>query len=308
VVTDSSSTYSGGSKKPYQDALLANAYRALLANESFDPLLGQVAEVARALTNCKVVVLAAIDDVGPVLAGPWVAAAADGAAAPHERASLAMPVVTDGVATHVLNFYKYEADQRFSASEVEHARGLADVAGLVISGATLGGRLGRLSRIDDETGVLLRQGFEEDVVAALDEHDGHVGLVIVRVCDLEQINRSWGREVGDEVLRLVARALRDAIGYAGTVGRLRRHEFGALLPGSDFPAATEIAALTRELLANPLLVLGRSDVHARTAIGVAAAQGGTTNSVVPLLHATYKALDVDERGRSDEPRASRFSL
>ncbi|MFL5953764.1 MAG: GGDEF domain-containing protein [Gaiellaceae bacterium] len=303
------STNPSGSDEPYPEALLANAYRALLSNESFDPLLRQVAAVARALTNCTAVVLTGLDDVGPVLAGPWSSTEVDQPTdGPVERPSLAMPVVTDGVATHVLNFYKHAADQRFSASQLEHARRLADIAGLVISGASLGGRLDRLARIDDETGVLLRQGFEEDVVAALDEHEGHVGLVIVRVSDLEQINRAWGRGVGDEVLRLVARAIRDAIGHAGTVGRLRRHEFGALLPGSDFAATEEIAALTRELLANPLPVLGRSDVHAATAIGAAAAQGGSANSVVPLLHAAYKALDADERGRNDEPRTSRFSL
>jgi diguanylate cyclase (GGDEF)-like protein len=293
---------------PHEAALLARAYKTLLERQEFDAVLSNVSECARAHTGCKAVVLAWDDESAPsqAIGGPWCAGV-DAPFDPEVRSSLAMPVVTDGIATHVLHFYKGTADGRFTPTEIDHARRLASVAGLVLTGAKLGSELGRLSRIDDETGVLVRQGFEDDVVAALDEHQGRVGLFIVRVSDLEQINRQWGRDVGDEMLRLVARAMREAIKSAGTVGRLRRHEFGALLPGSDFPTTQELAAQVRESLGSPLPVLGRSDVQARIAIGAAAARGGTTSSIVPLLHATYKALDTDERDRRHVPHVSPFS-
>jgi diguanylate cyclase (GGDEF)-like protein len=294
---------------PHEDALLAQAFRTLLDEEHFDVVLQQVAECAREQSGCKATMLIAVLDetTSPdTPSGPWCAGV-DGPLDPAARASLTMPVVTDGIATHLLHFYKDVADARFTPKQVDAARKLAGVAGLVLWAVKLRTQIDRLSRIDDETGVLVRRGFEDDVIAALEEHNGCAGLFIVRVGDLEQINRRWGRDVGDEVLRHVARTMCEVIKSGGTVGRLRRHEFGAVLPGFDFADTQAHAAEVRELLKSPLPVLGRNDVDARIAIGAAAARGGTTSSIVPLLHATYKSLDADERARRHASNVSPFS-
>jgi diguanylate cyclase (GGDEF)-like protein len=139
-------------------------------------------------------------------------------------------------------------------------------------------------------------------------NDGRAGLFITRITDLEQINTRWGRDVGDEVLRVVARTMQDAIGSAGTVGRLRRHEFGGLLPGLDYARTAEFAAATQGSLTNPLPVLGRTDVFASIVVGAAAAQGGRPNSVIPLFHATYKMLEAATCDRPRDPRTRTFGL
>ena len=294
---------------PHEDALLAQAFRTLLDDEPFDTVLNEVVECAREQSGCRATMLIAVMDetISPdTPAGPWCAGV-DGPLDPSSRASLTMPVVPDGMATHLLHFYKDAVDPRFTPKQVDAARKLASVAGLVLWAVKLRAQIERLSRIDDETGVLVRRGFEDDVVNALEEHDGCAGLLIVRVTDLEQINRRWGRDVGDEVLRHVARAMCEAIKSGGTVGRLRRHEFGALLPDCDFATTQAVVAEIRERLKSPLPILGRNDVDVRVAIGAAAARGGTTSSIVPLLHATYKALDTDERTRRHSSDASPFS-
>jgi diguanylate cyclase (GGDEF)-like protein len=207
-----------------------------------------------------------------------------------------------------MTFYKSDRTETFSHTDLDHARRYAEIAGLVVSGAALVGGFEGPAGIADDTGVLIRQGFEDDVMAALSANDGRAGLFIARVADLEQVNNRWGREVGDEVLRLVARAMRDAIGTAGTVGRLRRHEFGGLLPGLDLARTAEFAAATQRGLVNPLPVLGRPDVYASIVIGMAAAEGGRPNSVTPLLHAAYQTLETAGSERDGDPRRSRFGL
>ena len=52
-----------------------------------------------------------------------------------------------------------------------------------------------------------RDEFENEVLAAVEDHDGKAALLIVPVSDLDVANRRHGREVGDEVLRLVARSM-----------------------------------------------------------------------------------------------------
>jgi diguanylate cyclase (GGDEF)-like protein len=294
---------------PHEEALLARAFQTLLDDEHFDVVLQDVAECAREQSGCTATMLIAILDetTSPdTPAGPWCAGV-DGPLDPSARSSLTMPVVTDGIATHVLHFYKDAAEPRFTPKQVDAARQLANVAGLVLWAAKLRVQIDRLSRIDDETGVLVRRGFEDDVMTALEEHDGCAGLFIVRVSDLDQINRRWARDVGDEVLRHVARTICEVIKSDGTVGRLRRHEFGAVLPGCDFEATQARATEVQELLRNPLPVLGRNDVEGHIAFGAAAARGGTTSSIVPLLHAAYKALDANERSYRRGSSALPFS-
>jgi diguanylate cyclase (GGDEF)-like protein len=304
-------TVSPQPNEPYEEHVLARAYRTLLGSEDFDELFREVAEAARSYTNCDEVVISAVDPNGLSVAtvGPWTSGSITGSPSdPLARPSLPMPVVSDGHTTHLMTFYKGEPKERFTPADVDHARRWSELAGLVVSGAALVGGFAGQSGIDDETGVLIRRGFEDDVMDALSANDGRAGLFIVRVADLEQINNRWGREVGDEVLRLVARAMREAIGAAGTVGRLRRHEFGGLLPGLDLARTAEFAAATQRALTNPLPVLGLPDVSAAVVVGMAAAQGGRPNSVAPLLHATYQSLESAAADRHSDPRASAFGL
>src|SRR5207248_2273988 len=136
---------------------------------------------------------------------------------------------------------------------------------------------------------------------------GKAALLIVRVSDLDVVNRRHGREVGDEVLRLVARSMREVIGALGTVGRVNRHEFGAVLPGEDFARAKELARPRDRLFTNPQPVLGRDDVHATIAVGVAAASEGQRSSVAPRFHETYRSLEREVAALQRRPRTSPWS-
>ena len=188
-------------------------------------------------------------------------------------------------------FYKASSPGRFSPSELEHARRLVDLAGLVLDGAARAESFAGLVQIEDAPAMVTRNDFEDEVFNALESHGGTAGFMIVRIVDLNEVNQRNGREVGDEVLRLVARSMRTTVGSAGTVGRIRRHEFGAVLPAESFARTSELARELQRAFTNPLPVLGRDDVSARIAVGVAAALDGKPRSVVPLFHAAYTALE-----------------
>jgi diguanylate cyclase (GGDEF)-like protein len=289
----------------YEQRFLASAYRALLSHESFDALLGSLAETARARTACERVVIERAGFNQPVagtasLPGPWASPGSE-RLSPHAQPSLALPVVTDGVAGHVMTFYKASTPGRFSPSELDHARRLVDLAGLLLDGASRAESLAALVRVDDAPAIATRNDFEDEVFTALQSHGGSAGFMIVRISDLNEVNQRHGREVGDEVLRLVARSMRQTVGSVGSVGRIRRHEFGAVLPGESFARTSALAKELDKTFANPLPVLGRDDVSARIVVGVAAALDGNAGSVVPLFHAAYTALEreLGKPGRRD---------
>lgn len=288
----------------YESAFLERAYRALLTHGDFGGQLRDLAETARAHTGCERVVIERAEflapDLEPVeaLLGPWASSEPD----PFdfdEQPSLRMPVVSDGVAQHVMTFYKSGSPGRFSPHELEHARRLSDLAGLIVAGAARAEMVGRLLETDNGPAVASRNDFEEEVAFALENNHGQAGFLIVRIDDLGEVNQHHGREVGDEVLRLIARTMREAIGSWGSVGRVRRHEFGVILPGANYGEVDELARTLDKAFENPLPVLGRADVTASIAIGVAVATAGDSCAVLPLFHAAYTSL---ERGTGTRRR------
>jgi diguanylate cyclase (GGDEF)-like protein len=296
----------------YEDGFLARAFRALLAPEDFGRLLCDIVETARVLTGCEHVVVARTPLAANVvngdvrLHGPWAAPAGNGHVE-DALPSLELPIVVDGYATHVMSFYKRGDQGRYSPEELAHARRVSELAALVLSGLLLPGDADGRTFEARDPGVPGRDEFEDEVLAAVEEHNGKAALLIVRVSDLDVVNRRLGRDVGDEVLRLVARTMREVIGSSGTVGRVNRHEFAAVLPGLDFARAKEIARTMDRLFTNPQPVLGRDDVHATIAVGVAAATEGAVSSVAPLFHETYKSLEREVAALQRRPRTSSWS-
>lgn len=65
-----------------------------------------------------------------------------------------------------------------------------------------------------------RQGFDEELKRRLKgQEDGKFTLVMVDVDDFKLFNDLYGHQIGDKVLKQVARGLKEAVGSCGIVGR-----------------------------------------------------------------------------------------
>lgn len=115
------------------------------------------------------------------------------------------------------------------------------IAGALIAwkrGSTINAELEarRLSYVDPLTGAANRRAIEQFA-----EDMGRQGvpfaLVIVRVGGIDEINRALGHFLGDEALRRITRAMRDASLEVDQVSRLAGAEFVVLLPGGDLAGA-----------------------------------------------------------------------
>lgn len=97
-----------------------------------------------------------------------------------------------------------------------------------------------LARHDPLTGLPNRRRFLEDfhsLAGTLPSQQGWA-LLLIDLDRFKPINDLFGHRLGDEVLRVVARRLRELVGDRGIVARLGGDEFGILLPypkGDDLP-------------------------------------------------------------------------
>ncbi|NPB07151.1 MAG: EAL domain-containing protein [Aquificae bacterium] len=117
-------------------------------------------------------------------------------------------------------------------------------------------RVRRLSTYDPKTGALNREAFIEEAEKVISaEPDRYHALLVLDVRNFSEINRVYGPEAGDEVLKELLRRLR---GQAdGPVGRLGADEFGLFMPRTELPRLPLVINLLLEKLRRPVEVNGR---------------------------------------------------
>ncbi|WP_110619833.1 GGDEF domain-containing protein [Thioalkalivibrio sp. ALE21] len=134
-------------------------------------------------------------------------------------------------------------------------------------------RLVRMSTTDPLTGVANRRGFFDAAEAArhralLEEEP--LTVVLLDLDHFKGVNDRHGHAVGDEVLRSVARVLRDTLKPGETLARLGGEEFGVLLPGMSLEQAEKRAQGLRSEVQALCVQSGSAVVRMTASVGVAA--------------------------------------
>ena len=105
---------------------------------------------------------------------------------------------------------------------------------------------------DGLTGMQNRRYFDDALREYLGEFrriDRPVGLMILDLDHFKQVNDTYGHDVGDEVLRSVAKCLKDMTRYHDVVARLGGEEFAVVAPNMDLELLTRFADRMRKAIA-----------------------------------------------------------
>jgi diguanylate cyclase (GGDEF)-like protein/PAS domain S-box-containing protein len=108
-----------------------------------------------------------------------------------------------------------------------------------------------LAQIDELTGIDNRRHFQEEVekhLRASRRFGDPLTLLLLDVDGFKQINDTYGHQIGDEALRVVARALRRAVRETDVIGRLGGDEFVALLTRADDRGVDRVIGAFRHAL------------------------------------------------------------
>lgn len=179
------------------------------------------------------------------------------------------------------------------------------INGLVINGrdatehVVLQRRLSYEALHDPLTGLANRVLFHENTMRALSTAGGELDTVAVMLLDLDRfksINDTFGHEMGDEVLRVVAARLLTATRGSDTVARLGGDQFALLLTGLGhrndvLPVIERVTAM----LQRPVRLENR-DIFTTASIGIAiSAQGSEASELVRHADVAMYAAKADGR-------------
>jgi len=129
---------------------------------------------------------------------------------------------------------------------------------------------------DSLTGTQNRRYFDDALREYLDEFERigkPVGLMILDLDHFKAVNDTHGHNVGDEVLRAVAKCLKDMTRYHDVVARLGGEEFAVVAPNMDNELLLKLAERIRKAVAAIAIVSGNVRLKITTSVGLAVWDG-----------------------------------
>lgn len=159
------------------------------------------------------------------------------------------------------------------------------------------------ARTDSLTGLPNRRALEEffrTAQAQAMEQGAPLSAFLIDIDHFKKFNDSYGHGVGDQVLRLVAKALRERVREHDLAARYGGEEMIAILPGADLSICTATAERIRNALADCKITrrsTGEELPGITVSIGVGQFQFG--ESMEDLVDRCDRALyEAKKRGRN----------
>ena len=168
------------------------------------------------------------------------------------EALISIPLIARAQIKGVLNIYRVGEEGVFSEPEFELAKRFADAAALALDNAQIRARLEHQAQTDSLTGLFNHRSFHERLLNALQgasRTHKPVAVLMLDIDDFKRVNDVHGHGVGDELLRLLAEALRSSVRPDDVVCRLGGEEFGVIMHACDGPDATSVAERVIDRLA-----------------------------------------------------------
>jgi diguanylate cyclase (GGDEF)-like protein len=164
---------------------------------------------------------------------------------PRLRSCLSAPLLVEEQLVGVLSLYAAGAE----AFNEEHRRVIGIVARQIAHTFKSTAEVEKTARPDDVTGLPSLQQLERLVDAGANGRtplSARITLLVIDVVRLGDINVTYGRKVGDEVLRHIVKHARGSLRVADILFRYADDEFVALLNEADVDTANSIANRIRE--------------------------------------------------------------
>ena len=96
-----------------------------------------------------------------------------------------------------------------------------------------------------------------------------LSVLAIDVDDFKQFNDTYGHQVGDDVLRMVAHAFQSSLRQDDILARIGGDEFMALLPSTDLREAAAIAGRIQNTMQNLSIQTAQVSLQATLSVGIA---------------------------------------
>ena len=156
---------------------------------------------------------------------------------------------------------------------------------------------------DGLTGLANRKCFDvrlADGMSGSAETGEQLSLMLLDIDFFKKFNDTYGHQIGDQVLKLVAQSLRKTVKGQDTAARYGGEEFAVILPNTELPNAVKLAETIRVNLAKQVLKNRRTgDSFGKVTVSIGVASFHKGESMEDLVRRSDKALyQAKQEGRN----------
>lgn len=158
------------------------------------------------------------------------------------------------------------------------------------------------AQYDPLTGLLNRKSFENRLESMIGSNQQNQTMLAVLFLDLDKfkaVNDTYGHDIGDELLKAVARVLKESVRDGDAVARLGGDEFMIVLGGlRETSSATSVAKKIVQVLNQPFKIRGK-ELHIGASVGISLfpEDGTTVEALVKAADNTMYAVKAS--GKND---------
>ncbi len=147
---------------------------------------------------------------------------------------------------------------------------------------------------DSLTKLANRKAFDAEItriIAEAQQEGKMFSLLMMDIDHFKSFNDNYGHQVGDQVLRLVARTLTDGVKGRDTASRYGGEEFAIILPETDLPGGMKVGEYLRKAVAGKEVInRNTGDKLGRITLSGGVAQYMANESLESLIERADAAL------------------
>jgi len=189
------------------------------------------------------------------------------------------------------NISKLSGDHPQDNSATDFLQHMASVISVSLEISINRERLKTLGLMDPLTGINNRRFFDQrlvEEVSSVIRANAEISCLFIDIDHFKKINDNYGHQTGDNILKEVARIIRELVRSADVVARYGGEEFTVLLSHKGKQKATEIAERIRETIEGRIFTDPRhGDITVTTSIGInslnATEHEGDVNEIATLF-------------------------
>ncbi len=218
---------------------------------------------------------------------------------------VALPIIHNDLSVGVLEVYSTEA-RAFHKEQIELLESLAQQVGTALTVALTHQTAAQQSALDVHTGLYNRLYFDDALLKEVERsgrHKHELGLLLIDIDHLGQINEHLGQDKGDDAIRHVAAVIRSTLRDIDIACRYGGEEIAVILPETPQTNVYEVAERVRQSVKDHTAPgIGTLTIS----IGVSAYPGIAANAD-ELLIGAQQALDVAKFEGRDRVRMVRLT-